>query len=488
MKNAIKYKREFGRSYMSVEADESLNINDYVLKRLVQGNIPALLKTESELVDDRLSLLYDISGLQAFSHIYGSEKIGFKDLCSFLESLEFLTDCLEENLLTVDSVIFSPDAIFTDYSRKRWYFCCFPDSDQSIRAEITEFFTELLSVVNYEEPQAVALCFSLHKVAQGENFSVHDLLTAASTVINETASEGTSAGRIHSFDGTICSENDSSYPREDVRDKGVPDTDTDEIYGFGNNISHISKKENGKGSVRIFMQKAKKYFSEKDAGEIYDDINSGTIFKKIRSVCCNGHNEYDISGNDRSPGGSLGGSHLGSSGGRLDVSRCENPRSNLGGSLNGSHLDSPGSSMDETSFGYDMRSDIPGRQFSYLNERTDAYAPQDDIENTKPLDIAGTNIMFLEGENSTSGITIVIDRMPFTIGKDGEACDYRLDHPSVSRIHCRILDDPGVGAVIEDINSTNSTYVNGYQLKPYEKHAINAGDKIRIAELEFLFK
>ncbi len=463
MKNVIKYKREFGRSYMSVEADESLNINDYVLKRLVQGNIPALLKTESELVDDRLSLLYDISGLQAFSHIYGSEKIGFKDLCSFLESLELLTDCLEENLLTIDSVIFSPDAIFTDYSRKRWYFCCFPDSDQSIRVEISEFFTELLSVVNYEEPQAVALCFSIHKVTQSENFSVHDMLTAASTVINETASEGASAGHIHTFDGTICPKNDSSYPQKDMREKGVPDTDTDEIYGFGNNISHISKKGNGKGSVRIFMQKAKKYFSEKDAGEIYDDINSGTIFKKIRSVCCSGHNEHDIRDND----GSLGKS--------------------TGGSLNGCHLDSP-SSMGGSSFEYDMRSDIPGRQFSYLNERTDAYAPQDDIENTKPLDIASANIRFLEGENSTSGITIVIDHMPFTIGKDGEACNYRLDHPSVSRIHCRILDDPGVGAVIEDINSTNSTYVNGYQLKPYEKHAINAGDKIKIAELEFLFK
>jgi pSer/pThr/pTyr-binding forkhead associated (FHA) protein len=54
---------------------------------------------------------------------------------------------------------------------------------------------------------------------------------------------------------------------------------------------------------------------------------------------------------------------------------------------------------------------------------------------------------------------VVIDRFPFTIGRH-PACDWRLDLPEISRRHCSLLLHEG-RVWVQDLDSTNGTYVNG---------------------------
>ena len=67
------------------------------------------------------------------------------------------------------------------------------------------------------------------------------------------------------------------------------------------------------------------------------------------------------------------------------------------------------------------------------------------------------------------------------IGREVE-CTVSLDSPHVSRYHAKIIVTPS-GAVIEDLNSSNGTFVNGKRIK--EKTAINVGDEIRFDDLTF---
>ena len=39
--------------------------------------------------------------------------------------------------------------------------------------------------------------------------------------------------------------------------------------------------------------------------------------------------------------------------------------------------------------------------------------------------------------------------------------------------------------MVEDLDSTNGTLINGYKLNPHEKYYINDGDKLTLADLEF---
>jgi pSer/pThr/pTyr-binding forkhead associated (FHA) protein len=70
----------------------------------------------------------------------------------------------------------------------------------------------------------------------------------------------------------------------------------------------------------------------------------------------------------------------------------------------------------------------------------------------------------------------------YTVGRLPDN-DVRIDNPSVSGHHCliiNILND----SFIEDLNSTNGTYVNGKLIK---KHALQHGDKITIGQHQIRF-
>jgi ABC-type multidrug transport system ATPase subunit/pSer/pThr/pTyr-binding forkhead associated (FHA) protein len=47
------------------------------------------------------------------------------------------------------------------------------------------------------------------------------------------------------------------------------------------------------------------------------------------------------------------------------------------------------------------------------------------------------------------------------IGRDGDRCNVIVDGAGVSAVHCRILRDPVRGFVVEDLNASNGTFVDG---------------------------
>ena len=78
---------------------------------------------------------------------------------------------------------------------------------------------------------------------------------------------------------------------------------------------------------------------------------------------------------------------------------------------------------------------------------------------------------------------VVPDKYPFVIGKSKRSCDYRVGSNVVSRVHARINCDMGE-FTIEDLNSTNGTFVNDERLKPHEIKEIERGDVIKLADIE----
>ena len=72
---------------------------------------------------------------------------------------------------------------------------------------------------------------------------------------------------------------------------------------------------------------------------------------------------------------------------------------------------------------------------------------------------------------------------PTIIGRAIDA-DVRLEDEGVSRNHARILYPNETGSpVVEDLNSTNGTFVNGEQIRRYE---LQDGDKVQIGSTSIL--
>ncbi|UCD86088.1 MAG: FHA domain-containing protein [Deltaproteobacteria bacterium] len=57
----------------------------------------------------------------------------------------------------------------------------------------------------------------------------------------------------------------------------------------------------------------------------------------------------------------------------------------------------------------------------------------------------------------------------------------------VSRSHCKIIKQ-GDGYKIEDLESTNLTFVNKKKLEPHQPEPLNDGDEIRLGKVVLIFK
>ncbi len=63
----------------------------------------------------------------------------------------------------------------------------------------------------------------------------------------------------------------------------------------------------------------------------------------------------------------------------------------------------------------------------------------------------------------------------------GEGCDLRLEHKSVSKLHCVLVKTDGL-ILLRDLGSTNGTRVNGQRVR---RAALLPNDLLNIASLKF---
>lgn len=83
---------------------------------------------------------------------------------------------------------------------------------------------------------------------------------------------------------------------------------------------------------------------------------------------------------------------------------------------------------------------------------------------------------------------ILINKLPFVIGKDKSKTDYCVqDNPVVSRIHAIIMCE-GENYYIQDYNATNGTYINGKRIDKGSRIIMKNADKVILGNEEFVVK
>jgi pSer/pThr/pTyr-binding forkhead associated (FHA) protein len=69
-----------------------------------------------------------------------------------------------------------------------------------------------------------------------------------------------------------------------------------------------------------------------------------------------------------------------------------------------------------------------------------------------------------------------------TIGRAVRA-DFIVDATLVSRLHCRLTAGPSGALEVEDLGSTNGTFVNGQRIS---RRALGEGDRLRVGGVELV--
>ena len=89
-------------------------------------------------------------------------------------------------------------------------------------------------------------------------------------------------------------------------------------------------------------------------------------------------------------------------------------------------------------------------------------------------------------EGPDRGKTVEIKTKPVLIGRDGPSCDLTLTDVKISRVHAQVLLLSNGGYLLEDLNSTNSTFVRSKKIE--EPFVIVPGDKISLGKSILLFE
>src|ERR1700730_11970425 len=87
----------------------------------------------------------------------------------------------------------------------------------------------------------------------------------------------------------------------------------------------------------------------------------------------------------------------------------------------------------------------------------------------------GAQLLPLDG-----GAPVEVAKEMTLIGRQDE-CDVRLDHKSVSKMHCVLVKTDGL-LLLRDLGSTNGTRVNGTRVR---RAALLPNDKVSVANFHF---
>lgn len=100
---------------------------------------------------------------------------------------------------------------------------------------------------------------------------------------------------------------------------------------------------------------------------------------------------------------------------------------------------------------------------------------------TSPL----TKGIILKSLNIEEPLLINPKTYPCIVGNSIKSSDIHINSRVVSRVHMRIIEEMQE-YYIEDLNSTNGTYINEKRIKPHQQEKIEVGDVITIANLQFM--
>jgi len=84
-------------------------------------------------------------------------------------------------------------------------------------------------------------------------------------------------------------------------------------------------------------------------------------------------------------------------------------------------------------------------------------------------------------EDGVMASMVLSDRSNWLIGWDSQKCDIVVDNKYVSSQHC-ILFLENATFEVEDLDSTNGTYVNGIKLEPRTRQVVKSSDRITLGQ------
>lgn len=475
------FTKNFSKNYMILDDFPDYEYsNDFRLEMLSYNSIPGTLDFSYELINNKPLFKYDITSKQAFSSLFSTEKITYKAFIAVLLSLIDVIGSLEEYLINTDSLILKSEYIFLDPEKYTTYFTICPAHNNDFYAELNNFFNDVLKKIDHNDDKLVLLSYRLATISSKDGFNISmlkSILISAAPPDKENATDFAKPQK--NLETTISSENIST-----INDFSENDNLHFNVTENSNNSSDLSTQFKKFWNNSTFIHKNST--KTKNLYTISTGFYTKVIFLTIISLIVLSIGIYLLASKNASFELSMFVIVLdicfsiGSIRYLIELYPTskipqlgEHYRNNV------SHFDNlSNDNEEEINFPLTIsKSNTPEK-----GDETEEYG------DTVILNIhskASNHRLVYTGADFIDNVPI--NTYPFTIGKLKNSVNMIINNPLISRIHACIYSEDN-NFYIEDLNSSNGTYINDILLRPHERFPLKEGDLIKFSHLVYVFE
>lgn len=467
----VRYRREWNHNYMIMDASE--HWDGYECRMLAGNQIEGLLPFRLRHGEAGPEFYYEITSKQPLSRVYEKRKVSGRDLRQILTALLAAVSRMQEYLLTEDQILLDPEYIYADPDSLGLELCLLPGYSGDWPSALSLLLQFLLERADHGDRDGVILAYNLYQESLKENYGAADLFKHLSV-----GSDG------------IFGEKQLDSDRE-RKETALRQPEPERLeQGW--------KAGGGREEAEAFAANRTKTASEPNALDPEEESGSGDWLDVLAGVgkgglalaACEGAIWYGMGMEGLRRYGVLAAGGMGFAlflkffvQRKKNGSKRQEPEHKI---VVQEATSSPLEKNPET-FSWELRTESEEQHQFRVEKQWEEEMQKSQEEGTVLLNGTGAGglIGILEPMNRKFA-PIQIPYVPFTIGKHPQLSDYCLDAPTVSRLHLR-MDKKEDVCIITDLNSTNGTAVNEYQLQANETVSIKQGDLIYLAEYGFRF-
>jgi len=453
--NEIQYDQENNIKYMKMEFTDITEDAKYEMNMLIHNKISSFLPISVKTINNKNIYFYNITSRQQLCKVFEFNKMQLKDVEMILNSIEALTQTVNDYMLNLDSVIITSEFLFLDLTNSQMMFTYIPKGDKlnmisntnkTFDDYLKELFDFIIEHYDHEnDKKSVIKVYNIYqKIIQHEyNFTkISELLYNQNELSNENQNDD-------SFDALLQTSNENEgIVIHEIPQEIIEDEEESKNHRLDAGVSLLKMI-----SAVLFVVNAAKILAPSIVPLPYEGITP-VIMCIIFAIMLLGLSKLPqyifIQQNKKtiSQPYVMNSSEL-----------CNNKNIAEDDTVNGRGDDNELNDIHKECEHTMLLSD-------YIKN------------NSKDKKIK----MVYCGDNQMEDL--FVESVPCVIGSMKEHCQCIINSKIVSHIHMCILkiDDT---YYVEDMNSTNGTYVNGERLLCNTRREIKKDDIIQIATLPY---
>ena len=439
----ILYERNLTGSFMKIPASINASFDE---KIMLKRKLPGLLPVEKCYVNAMGQYWYNITGKQSVDTYCRMKEIGIDFIERMIISICSQIEILEWNLIDTNCLMLDPELAYITHQPQEIIFTLYPDGRGNLAQELQHLMEYLLTKIDHKDMEAVHTAYGIYEKTLDPSYSVIDIRDAIVEAKKISARERVQAQQeeIERREREISYENTENSAKDESKINKMFDS-WKQKFGMtsGKEIDiQWKRKQDTNEQLKLSqlsgIQKKKelkkKEFNKKEFNK--KDLNKKDLNKKEQEIFVSTKRNKNV---------------------KYGSKRIDYDAKNV---------------AERSSYEVSMHEEL-------VQEMPEIH-PTVCLANyqAKPQ-----GLLLYEGPENRENIQLSQPVVKVGQGKDVDA---QIEKGTISHFHARI-DREQDGFYIEDLNSTNGTFVNGEGLTYKERKKLSMNDIVQFADIRYRF-